>query len=100
VQLPLRSPQPDNAEWSDGRLAVYGVRPEHFILADDGIEAEVQVVEPTGSETQLVAKLGGQDVLAIFRERYQFKPGDRVRLKPSVTCAHLFDKASGKRLNA
>jgi multiple sugar transport system ATP-binding protein len=100
VNLPLRSLQRDAAEWFDGRSAVYGVRPEHFILADDGIDAEVQVVEPTGSETQLVAKLGGQDVLAVFRERYQFKPGDRVRLKPSVGLAHLFDKASGKRLTA
>jgi multiple sugar transport system ATP-binding protein len=100
VHLPLRSPGRDAAEWFDGRLAVYGVRPEHFILADDGIDAEVQVVEPTGSETQLVAKLGGQDVLAVFRERCQFKPGDRVRLKPSVGFTHLFDKASGKRLTA
>ena len=29
-------------------------------IADDGAEAEVQVVEPTGSETQVVAKLGGR----------------------------------------
>jgi multiple sugar transport system ATP-binding protein len=100
VHLPLHSPERDAAEWFDGRVAVYGVRPEHFILADDGIDAEVQVVEPTGSETQLVAKLGGQDVLAVFRERHQFKPGDRVRLKPSVGFTHLFDKASGKRLPA
>src|SRR6059058_968819 len=35
---------------SDGRPAVYGVRPEHFVIADDGAEAEVQVVEPTGAE--------------------------------------------------
>jgi multiple sugar transport system ATP-binding protein len=58
------------------------------------------VVEPTGSETQLVARLGGQDVLAVFRERHQFKPGDRVRLKPRVGLVHLFDKTSGKRLNS
>jgi multiple sugar transport system ATP-binding protein len=29
---------------SHGRPAVYGVRPEHFVLADDGAEAEIQVV--------------------------------------------------------
>jgi multiple sugar transport system ATP-binding protein len=99
VRLPLRPPERRTPEWSDGRPAVYGVRPEHFILADDGIDAQVQVVEPTGSETQLVAKLGGQDVLAVFRERHAFKPGDRVRLKPSVGLVHLFDKTSGKRLD-
>src|SRR6516162_4953018 len=43
---------------SDGRPAIYGVRPEHFSLSDDGADAVVQVVEPTGSELQVVAKLG------------------------------------------
>ena len=57
LRLPLGEPQGD-----DGRPAVYGVRPEHFTLADDGAAAEIQVVEPTGSETQLVAKLGGAEV--------------------------------------
>ena len=50
VKLPLAS-APAN---SDGRPAVYGVRPEHFTIADDGAEAEIVVVEPTGSETQVV----------------------------------------------
>jgi multiple sugar transport system ATP-binding protein len=83
----------------DGRPAVYGIRPEHFTLADDGVDAEIQVVEPTGSETQLVAKLGGQEMLAVFRERHAFKPGDRVRLKPDTRLVHLFDEATGKRLD-
>src|ERR1700726_4906430 len=43
---------------SDGRRVVYGVRPEHFVIANDGAEAQVQVIEPTGSELQVVAKLG------------------------------------------
>ena len=47
VRLPLAAAP----SGSDGRPAIYGVRPEHFTLADDGTEAEVQVVEPTGSET-------------------------------------------------
>jgi multiple sugar transport system ATP-binding protein len=84
---------------NDGRPAVYGVRPEHFLLADDGAEAEVQVIEPTGSELQVVAKLGGDDVIAVFRERHQFKPGDKIRLKPDPRLIHLFDEATGKRLN-
>jgi multiple sugar transport system ATP-binding protein len=100
LRLPLGASAQRTPEWSDGTPAVYGVRPEHFVLADDGIDAEIQVVEPTGSETQLVATLGGQDVLAVFRERHQFKPGDRVRLKPSAGFVHLFDKTSGKRFNA
>jgi multiple sugar transport system ATP-binding protein len=76
------------------------VRPEHFALADDGAEAEVQVVEPTGSELQVVAKLAGSDIIAVFRERHQFKPGDKIRLKPDPRLVHLFDEQSGKRMTS
>jgi multiple sugar transport system ATP-binding protein len=83
---------------SDGRPAVYGVRPEHFSLSDDGVDAVVQVVEPTGSELQVVAKLGNDEIIAVFRERHQFKPGDKIRLKPDPRLIHLFDETTGKRL--
>ena len=85
---------------ADGRPVIYGIRPEHFSLADDGAEAEVHVVEPTGSELQVVAKLGSEEIIAVFRERHQFKPGDKIRLKPDPRVVHLFDEATGKRLNA
>jgi len=85
---------------ADGRPAIYGVRPEHFAIADDGAETEIQVVEPTGSEIQVVARLGGEDVIAVFRERHQFKPGDKIRLKPDPRFVHLFDEPTGKRLQA
>ena len=84
---------------SDGREAIYGVRPEHFTIANDGAEAVVQVVEPTGSEVQVVAQLGDTEVIAAFRERHPFKPGDKIRLKPNPQLVHLFDAASGQRLN-
>jgi multiple sugar transport system ATP-binding protein len=96
VRLPL-STAPAG---SDGRPAIYGVRPEHFVLSDAGVPAEVVVVEPTGSETEVFAKLGGEDIIAVFRERHQFKPGDQIRLMPEVPMVHLFDEPSGKRLNA
>jgi multiple sugar transport system ATP-binding protein len=84
---------------SDGRSVVYGVRPEHFVIADDGAEAQVQVVEPTGSELNVVAKLGGADIIAVFRERHSFQPGDKIRLKPDPRLVHLFDETSGKRID-
>jgi multiple sugar transport system ATP-binding protein len=96
VRLPLATAPAG----SDGRPVIYGIRPEHFVIADDGAEAEVQVVEPTGSELQIAAKLGGDDIIAVFRERHDFKPGDKIRLKPDPRLAHLFDEPSGKRLNA
>jgi multiple sugar transport system ATP-binding protein len=96
VKLPLAEAPSD----ANGRAAVYGIRPEHFTIADDGAEAEIVVVEPTGSETQVFAKLGGEEVVAVFRERHQFKPGEKIRLKPDPTLVHLFDEATGKRLTA
>src|SRR6185437_14519510 len=64
---------------SDGRPVVYGVRPEHLELSSDGIEADVIVVEPTGSETQIVARIGSQDIIAVFRDRHDVNPGEKIR---------------------
>jgi multiple sugar transport system ATP-binding protein len=94
IKLPLQTAPAA----SDGRPVVYGIRPEHLELASDGADAEVVVVEPTGSETQLVARLGGKDVVAIFRERHDLKPGQKIKLRPRADVAHLFDKANGQRL--
>ena len=86
---------------NEGRAMVYGIRPEHLDLVTDngdGFEAEVVVIEPTGSETQLFARLGGQEIVAIFRERHEFAPGQKIRLKPRALAAHLFDQTSGNRI--
>ncbi len=89
---------PTSASGGDGRPVLYGIRPEHMDLADDGFEAVVVLVEPTGSETQLFVRLGKQELVAIFRERHTFKPGQKVRLRPRGELAHLFDPASGQRI--
>jgi multiple sugar transport system ATP-binding protein len=96
VRLPLHAA----SDGSDGRPAIYGVRPEHFVIADDGVEADIQVVEPTGSEIQVAARLGGEEIIAVFRERHQFQPGDKIRLKPDPRLVHLFDASTGKKLVA
>jgi multiple sugar transport system ATP-binding protein len=89
-------PMPVRAEISEGREVVVGVRPEHLAVAEDGVPAEVVVVEPTGADTQIFCKLAGVDVTAVVRERHAFRPGEAVRLKPMLT--FLFDPASGARL--
>src|SRR5690242_11160261 len=76
----------------EGKPVVYGIRPEHLEFADDGVEAEVAVVEPTGSETQIVARIGTQDIIAVIRDRRPVKPGDKIRLRPVASSAHVFDK--------
>ncbi|MFQ5773956.1 MAG: ABC transporter ATP-binding protein [Kiloniellaceae bacterium] len=85
---------------AEGDKVIYGVRPEHFALAEEGegIPAEVVVVEPTGAETLVVCKLAGVDVEAAFHERYGFRPGQKVALRPLVERIHLFDAAHGRRV--
>jgi len=83
---------------SNGRPVIYSIRPEHLELSSQGVEAEVIVVEPTGSETQIVARVGNQDVIAVFRDRHAVSPGEKIHLAPRPSAAHLFDKDTGKRL--
>jgi multiple sugar transport system ATP-binding protein len=96
VSLPLSSAPAG----SDGRPAIYGIRPEHLTLGGpDGMPAEVSVLEPTGLETQVFAKLGEQKIVAVFRKRMTAKPGETLPMTPDVASAHLFDEKTGARLN-
>jgi multiple sugar transport system ATP-binding protein len=89
---------PDSAIASDGQPALYGIRPEHMVLAGEGgIPAIVHVVEPTGSETQVVAQLGDASILCAFRERVSAKPGETIWIAPEPALAHLFDAETGRR---
>ncbi|WIM10383.1 sn-glycerol-3-phosphate ABC transporter ATP-binding protein UgpC [Enhydrobacter sp.] len=78
--------------------AVYGIRPEHLIIDRGGIPATIQVVEPTGSETQVLMRIGGQPVLGAFRERVSAQPGEILPVRPDPALVHLFDQQSGRRL--
>jgi multiple sugar transport system ATP-binding protein len=83
---------------TDGQDVTYGIRPEHLELSDEGFEGKVGVIEPTGSETMVFVHAGGNDLLALFRERHMFQPGQSIRLKPRKEAAHIFDTATGKRI--
>ena len=97
VTLPL----PHGASAVDGQSVLYGIRPEHCLLAHgEGLPAEVIVVEPTGADTQLYCRFNGQELASLVRDRVDCRAGDRVGLKPDLMRAHLFDAASGMRLAA
>ena len=91
-------PLPANGAARKEGPAVYGVRPEHLQLDSGGIPATVQVVEPTGSETQVLMRIGGQPVIGAFRERVLARPGDILPVRPDTALVHLFDQQSGARL--
>lgn len=83
-----------------GRPLVYAIRPEHLLLNTvNGLTAVVDVIEPTGVETQLTLKVGEDLLTGTFRERLNLQPGDTVSIFPNTQHIHLFDAASGQRLS-
>ena len=93
-------PLPARGGPAEGAPVVYGIRPEHFMLAGDGLPAKVSVIEPTGSETQVMAQFAGTPIIAAFRERVAARPGEEIRIAADPALVHLFDAATGHRLAA
>ncbi len=98
-------PLPASLNVSAGQQITFGIRPEHIELsandannADVGLASKVHVIEPTGADTQVVCKLGQQEVVVIARDRVHCKADDAIRLVPDLKRAHWFDGQSGKRL--
>ncbi|MDH7808098.1 MULTISPECIES: ABC transporter ATP-binding protein [unclassified Rhizobium] len=92
-------PLPVSAAGFAGKQAVYGIRPEHFLLDAGGVPAEIMLVEPLGSETQVTMKLGDTKVLGVFRERIGQAVGDSIMVSPTLNSVHLFSSEDGARLN-
>ncbi|WP_086993350.1 ABC transporter ATP-binding protein [Rhizobium sullae] len=83
----------------DGAAAkAYGIRPEHLSIHEGGASATVVVVEPTGSETQVIVRLGDVDVTLLFRDRVELRPGQTISIAPDLTKVHLFG-GDGRRVN-
>ncbi|MEY4680599.1 MAG: sn-glycerol-3-phosphate transporter ATP-binding protein UgpC [Pseudomonadota bacterium] len=92
---------PASTPGADGQKVTLGIRPEHLSISATGpasLDAVVEVVEPTGADTHVVAIAFGQQVQAVFTERHAFAPGARVALCPRAEAIHLFDTASGRHL--
>jgi len=58
------------------------------------------VVEPTGSETHVIAKLGETELTCVFRERISAGPGEELKVSFDPEAVHLFDAKGGQRLSA
>ena len=88
-----------NVADGDGRPVTVGVRPEHFVIdSERGAPAEVIVVEPTGSETQVFARYMGREIVALFRDRIDARPGSVIKLSAPPERVHVFDAESGQAL--
>ena len=81
-----------------GSEIIMGVRPEHVrVGGSHAIPAHVMVVEPTGYETQVIARLAGQDFVCVFRERLNGRPGDSIPLTLEGPL-HFFDAQTGQTI--
>jgi multiple sugar transport system ATP-binding protein len=88
---------PEGRSVTRGAEMIYGIRPEHLMLGKSGIAAEVVVVEPTGAETQITARIGTDVLVATVRERVEVRAGESVFMTPDLSKLHLFNAETGKR---
>jgi multiple sugar transport system ATP-binding protein len=87
---------PDAPAGVVGRPVRLGLRPEHVRRDPEGSALPVAVVEPTGSETQVNFRHGDDEIVTLFRERVEARPGEEMRVSAKLT--HLFDAESGLRI--
>ncbi|WP_193174212.1 ABC transporter ATP-binding protein [Oricola nitratireducens] len=91
----------------DGRDIVLGIRPE-AITDEDGadrnskaihrIETRVEVTEPAGSDTFVVANLGGKEVTGRFRADVDVRPGNTFPFAVNMEKAVAFDPKTEQRI--
>ncbi|MBB3387971.1 multiple sugar transport system ATP-binding protein [Rhizobium sp. BK275] len=92
------SQAPEN---SAGKPLTLGIRPEDISLGgDEGIEAIVKVIEPTGSETHVAVEVEGKELTWVVRERVNLVPEQRVKLSFATPKVHFFDRQTQSRLDA
>ncbi len=84
-----------------------GVRPEHLLLVDDGIEANIEVNELMGSSVHLHVDIMGKDVIVIVStmnmtgaEVAALKAGSTIKLGFAGNVCHVFNKETGINLEA
>jgi multiple sugar transport system ATP-binding protein len=96
VRLPLGGRVPPRI---DGDKVICGIRPEHVRFGTTGIEAVIDLIEPTGSDTQVRLTLGGAQIVALSRARLSQKEGDPIRMDVDPDGIHFFSCETGKRLD-
>ncbi|MBQ7874136.1 MAG: sn-glycerol-3-phosphate ABC transporter ATP-binding protein UgpC [Oscillospiraceae bacterium] len=82
-----------------------GVRPEHIVLSDEGVSANIEVSEMMGSSVHLHVKAVDQDVIVIVNtmnmndaEVSELCSGKEVKFSFGGNNCHLFDKETTKNL--
>ena len=95
----------DVAAATTEKSVTVGVRPEDLIVKEkgDGLAVTVDIVEELGADGYLYGntEINGQrvDIVARVDGRVHPHSGDTVYLTPEPKHVHVFDTASGARLN-
>lgn len=95
---------PVSLELPSGQDLLLGIRPEHIQLhpsaADSAVlQSEALVVEPTGTDTQIIAQCGLLRLTTLSHERLPITPGNPLKLHVPTEHLHVFDARSGARLH-
>ena len=86
---------------SAGEEIRFGVRPEHVTLQpddDEGFDADVKFVEPTGKDKIVHLEVGGEQLKAVVAGDERVESGETRRVAFRTDRVHLFDPDSGKRV--
>ncbi|WP_026782938.1 ABC transporter ATP-binding protein [Pleomorphomonas koreensis] len=77
---------------------ILGIRPQYWRRDPTGFEAQAEVIEPTGSETQLELSMQGHRLTVVLHEQLEVRRGDKVPLLPDFDKMLFFDAASHRRI--
>ncbi|MBP6749589.1 MAG: sn-glycerol-3-phosphate ABC transporter ATP-binding protein UgpC [Xanthomonadaceae bacterium] len=85
-----------------GHEVEIGIRPEHLLRCgpneEADFEAELEVIEPIGSEAFAYLRFGAHSLVARFAPEDLPQPGSTLRLRIAHGHVHVFDGADGRRL--
>ncbi|MCZ7566256.1 MAG: ABC transporter ATP-binding protein [Burkholderiales bacterium] len=83
-----------------GRSIVLGVRSEHVEVGRGETPGRVQLIEPLGNESLVFFEFGGDaPLVAKVDAETRLRPGDNLTFGFNPAGYHVFDAASGARLN-
>ena len=92
---------PAGRQVEPGREVSAALRPEHLAIAASGsLHGTVSVVENLGHETYVYVDTADGRVGVLADRHLRLPPGAPVSLAPALEALHLFDAASGQRIDA
>jgi multiple sugar transport system ATP-binding protein len=88
-------------ERTGGREAVVGIRPGDMVVgegSESSLEAEVTLLEPTGSDVWVDGIYKGVPIKGRLAEGATVKPGETARFQIPTGKCHVFEKEGGTRI--